>query len=119
MTLSYYEGARPPGTRLLFSLIALNGLFSAAVLTMWTAMQIFVADPITWATWAPLGRDSNPDFFDYPFVLLWSLPAGCAFAAWWTNKLGDRKLAYALVGIPVLWLGMVFAWYYLTPADWH
>jgi hypothetical protein len=122
MTISYYEDGKGDGRlpRRLLALMIANGCVAVVAVVAWTAASLFVAEPMSWATWVPISRgDSLDDLLEYPFVLLWLMPAAGAGAAWLAAKLRHRMAAYASVGLPLVLLGLVFGWYYLAPAAWH
>jgi hypothetical protein len=122
MSISY-TGADVPGTpvrerrRLILLLVAINTGFGLATLFWWTMMSLIVAEPIKWATWT--GISSHPDFFEYPFNMLWMLPLGGAAASWVLFKNGNRKHALWFGLFPVVFLGLVIGWFYLTPIEWR
>jgi hypothetical protein len=122
MTISYYEDGKGDGRlpRTLLGLMIANGCVALVAVVAWTAASLFVAEPMSWATWVPINRgDSLDDLMEYPFVLLWLMPAAGAGAAWLAAKLRNQMAAYASVGLPLVLLGLVFGWFYLAPAAWH
>lgn len=116
MSLSLYQSKRhdPSG---LVVLQALNLLFAAGIVFLWALMSILVAGPMRWATGRGLG--THPELLDYPFVLLWLLPAVGACGARIAHKAEWGRLAYFLATYPLLNLGLVAGWYYLIPVHWH
>ena len=108
----------PRGVRLL---LILNVIFSAAVLSAWTYVAMFLAEPIAWATWIRVYRSGNIlyDFFEYPFVMLWALPMGAICSAWMAVKADRDRLAFSCALFPVLGLSLVVAWYHLAPPEWR
>ena len=119
MTLSIYSGRRRFNARPLLCLMAVSACFSASVLFAWTIISVFVAEPISWATWAPLRIGSQPGLLDYPFILLWGLPLAGVFFAWIAKNVYQPKWAYFAVTTPMLILAMVFAYFYLVPLQYH
>jgi hypothetical protein len=110
------NGARRGWSMPLLLLAAVNAAFAVLVLSAWTFTSLFVADPIEWATWMRVHRGGSlMDLFDYPFVLLWLLPAGGISAAWMAGKSRKWGTAYAALTMPILVLGFCFAWFYLAP----
>ena len=72
---------------------------------------------LAWATWYGLG--SRPELFDYPFVVLWLLPAGGICGGWLAEKAQNRRLSCFFALFPLLFLGLLFGWYYLLPVEWR
>jgi hypothetical protein len=123
MSISYdLDGteARRSWSRPLLVLLTANGLFMMATLCAWTFLSLFLAEPLAWATWMRVHRGSNfMEIFDYPFVLLWLLPAGGMSIAWVASQSRRWGTAYASLTLPIIVLGFVYGWYYLAPTDWH
>lgn len=123
MLISYYEdGAVAPKrtSPFLALLIGLNGLFSGGIVFAWTYLALFVAEPLAWATWMPITRGQGvTGLIDYPFVMLWVMPLLGIFGTWISLKGGNKPVAYAFVGVPLVMLLLVLGWFHLTPSDWH
>lgn len=120
--LSYYDVTAqrkdPAGdNRVLLVLFVVNATFAATTLFWWTFMSLFVAAPIQWATWRGVG--ARPDLFDYPFIVLWLLPAAGVACGWIARRAGYGRIACWLAFFPVVLLGLVFGWFYLTPTEWR
>lgn len=121
--LSYYDvnpGRKDTSVadkRVLLVLFIVNATFAGTSLFMWTFLSLLIAEPIRWATWR--GIDARPDLLDYPFVLLWLLPASGILAGWVAMRAQQHKLACWLAFFPIILLGLIFGWYYLTPIEWH
>jgi hypothetical protein len=118
MSVTTY-GARRSSARSIFALIVANVAFAIGCLFWWNLLGLFVADPIAWATWAPLGRAGSPDYFRYPFGLLWMMPLGGALLGWMAIKLDQLRLARAAGMFPLMLLSLIFGWYYLAPIAWR
>jgi hypothetical protein len=121
-SISYHHAAPEENesdgdTRVLLALLIVNATFAAATVFWWTVLSVFVAEPIEWATWQ--GISSRPDLTDYPFVLLWLLPTAGVVAAWMAWRANNVRLACRMAMFPIVLLGLIIAWYYLTPPDWH
>jgi len=102
------------------TLMGLNGLVSSAILFAWTYIALFVAEPLSWATWMPISRGYGfTGVLDYPFVMLWVMPLIGIFGAWVGLQGGRKPLAYAFVVVPLAMLALVMGWYHLVPTDWH
>jgi hypothetical protein len=123
MLINYYEdGAVAPArtSRWMVTLMMANALLSSAIVFAWTYVALFVAEPLSWATWMSVSRGYGlTGVFEYPFVMLWGLPLLGVFGAWISLKAGRKTLAFAFVGVPLVMLGLVLGWYYATPSDWH
>lgn len=121
MTLSYYdhEGRAPARTSLLRILITIDLAFVALVLCGWTVLSFWVVDPIVWATWAPLTVGVTPGIFERPFILIWAVPLAGTGCGWLAMKSGYRSVGEGVTLAPVLFILITFAWFYLTPIEWH
>lgn len=98
-------------------LMLANAVVAMTVLFAWTAVSLYIVEPIAWATWMPVRRGTTfEDLFEYPFVMLWFMPAAGIFGAWLALKIGRRALAISCVTLPLGLLGLIFGWYYLAPA---
>lgn len=123
MLINYYEdgGEAPARTpRCMIALMTANALFAGAIVFAWTYVALFVAEPMSWATWMPVSRGYGLlGVFDYPFIMLWGMPLMGVFGAWISMQSRHKTLAFAFVGVPLVMLALVMGWFYLTPADWH
>ena len=99
--------------------MTLNACFAGSVLFAWTIIAVLVADPVSWATWAPITRGTRPDLFGYPFVLLWGLPVTGIFLSWIAKNFHNRKLAYFSVLMPLMVLSLIFVYFYFVPLQYH
>lgn len=102
---------------LLLILFVVNATFAATSIFWWTFISLFVAQPIQWATWG--GISSRPDLIEYPFILLWLLPASGIAAGWIAKGIHQPRIACWLAFLPIVLLGLVFGWFYLIPVEWH
>jgi hypothetical protein len=123
MLINYYEDGSAAPVRLsrpMIALMAMNGVFSSAILFAWTYIAFFVAEPLSWATWMPISRGFGfTGVLDYPFVMLWALPLVGVFGAWISIHAGRKPLAYAFVAVPLVMLALVMGWFHLAPPDWR
>ena len=102
------------------AVMVLNAAFGAAVLGAWTYVAVYLAQPIAWATWFSVYRSGDwMDIFNYPFILLWSLPFGAILGAWLAEKSNMRGLAYVVVLTPLLIHGTIIGWYHYAPPHWR
>lgn len=123
MSISYDiegQGVRKSWSTPLLVLAGLNAAFAIAMLSAWTAASFYLAEPLEWATWMRVNRGTSMmDVFDYPFVLLWMLPVGGVTVAWAASKSRQWPLVFVALTLPLLVLGLIVGWYYLTPTDWR
>lgn len=114
------KSARRRWSKPMLLLAGINSLVAVTMLAGWTFVSLFIAEPIEWATWMRVSRGSNfMDAFDYPFVLLWALPAGGITLAWIGTQSSKRGMAYASLTMPMVILGFMVGWFYLTPETWR
>ena len=122
MSISYDldgNGAPKAWSKTLLVLMGINGIFALAMLCAWTFLSLFVAEPLSWATWMRVTRGYGMmEIFDYPFVLLWLLPGAGMATAWVASQTRKWAMAYAALSLPIVILGFVFGWFYLAPPDW-
>ncbi len=121
MTISYYGGearAPIPASGFMTSLMLANAVVAMTVLFAWTAVSLYIVEPVAWATWMPVRRGTTfEDLFEYPFVLLWLMPAAGIAGAWASLKFGRRALALTCVALPLALLSFIFGWYHLAPPN--
>jgi hypothetical protein len=117
MSLSYYEGRRPPKTQILRLLAAFNVAFVVSILGGWALVSYMLANPLSWATWATLPTGRAPDYFEYPFVVLWVVPVVGLFLAWIAHSSRKTRLAIGILLVPALFLAVTLGWFHLAPAD--
>lgn len=91
----------------------LNVGFSAAMMWLWSDIPHSLADPVRWATWAPLRP--HPGLLEFPFVLLWGLPMAGTALAWLLRQGGSKRLALWVVSFPLLYLGILLACFHVVP----
>ncbi len=119
MTISYYgdEARAPiPASGVMTCLMLANAVVAMTVLFAWTAVSLYIVEPIAWATWMPVRRGTTfEDLFEYPFVMLWLMPAAGIAGAWLALKLGRRFLALSSVMLPIALLALIFGWYHFAP----
>lgn len=123
MLITYYEdGSTAPKqtSRGMAAMMCINAAISLSILFAWTYLALFVAEPFAWATWMPVNRGYGvKGVFDYPFLMLWLMPALGVFGAWVGLKGGRKAMAYSFLCIPPVMLMLIVGWFYLTPPDWH
>jgi hypothetical protein len=95
---------------LAYAVVAMTVLFA------WTAISLYLVEPIAWATWMPVRRGTSfEDLFEYPFVMLWLMPTAGIAGAWISLKLGRRALAITCVTLPIALLALIIGWYNFAP----
>lgn len=115
--LSYYDGKKKVRSGLVRTLMWLNGLVAVSVVAYWTGVSLVLEEPFRWAT--GLGVGTSPSLFEYPYVLLWIVPAGAAVIGWLSIH-AELPALGRFVGIyPLLFLNLMVGWYYLAPVQWH
>ena len=119
MTISYYDdGLRAPARPSAFMtlLMLVNSIIAMTVLFAWTAISLYIVEPIAWATWMPVRRGTSfEELFEYPFVMLWLMPMGGVIVAWLALKAGRRSLALTCLVMPIALLGLILGWFYGAP----
>lgn len=120
MTISYYgdEARAPiPVSGAMTFLMLVNAVIAMTVLFAWTAVSLYIVEPIAWATWMPVRRGTTfEDLFRYPFVMLWFMPALGIAGTWLALKRGRRGIALSCAILPIAFLGLIFGWYHFAPA---
>ncbi len=115
-----YQSDSTKLSRFVVALMLVNTGFAAMVLGGWTYMSQFAEEPVAWATWHRVYRSGQPsEIFDYPYVLLWMMPAGAVLIAWVASKAKSRGLSLASLTLPILLNAMVMGWFYLAPYEWR
>jgi hypothetical protein len=121
VTISYYDAGlraaiRP--TAFMTFLMLLNAVIAMTVLFAWTAVSLYIVEPIAWATWMPVRRGTSfEELFEYPFVMLWLMPLAGVVVAWLGLKGGRRGLALTALILPIALLGLIFGWFYGAPPE--
>jgi len=119
VTISYYDNdpsasAGPSGT-MTFLMLA-NAVIALTVLFAWTAVSLYIVEPIAWATWMPVRRGTSfEELCEYPFVMLWLGPITGIAGAWLALRLGRQTAAVICVVAPIAVLALIFGWYYGAP----
>ena len=114
------RSSRSKWSRPLILLAIVNAVFAGTMMSAWNYAQVFVAEPLAWATWMRVYRGGALlDIFNYPFVLLWLMPA-CGIAIAVVAGEGRRwSMAWAALMLPIIILGVTIGWFYIAPPDWH
>ncbi len=119
MTISYYDDDTRASVRAsgpLTFLMLTNAVIGLTVLFAWTAVSLYIVEPIAWATWMPVQRGTSfEDLFEYPFVMLWLMPAAGIVGAWLSLRMGRRGAALMCAIMPIAVLALIFGWFYLAP----
>jgi hypothetical protein len=104
---------RPRHPRLFRALVLANGSFAFLVVFVWALAAIVIADPISWATWAPVERTSQLSLINYPTNLLWMLPALALGAGWAARKGRHERLALGVMLMPVMFFALMIGSYHV------
>lgn len=107
MAQVFYDTRAPDRYGLLRLVIVANILASAAGCAAWTTFWPLVADDVIWALGPQFGGGIGSPF-DYPHVLVWSLPAVCAMVAWALMRLRLPRLAWPVVLLPAAFAGALY-----------
>ena len=100
------------GKVFLSTMACINLMFAALNVFMWSVVALVLADPISWATWSPLGAVTHrPDLFEYPFVLLWALPLAGSGVAALNNFLGFKRMAKLAAAFPISLFVVTVCWW--------
>lgn len=120
MATTLYEQARQHNKALVRFLTLANLAFAGLVLGAWTTTSLLVSEPITWATWHSIqGVKTWEGIFAYPYMMLWALPLGAVFGSWVAQKAKRWQLAAGIVFVPIVFLGLTIAMYYILPDAMH
>ena len=117
MTISYHDGRTRPAPGLATALMFLDAALVLVVVLGWPMLAEALGAPIEWAMSA--GTGSVFDLRAYPYTVLWLLPMAGSVLGAIGLRLEMWLLARIATGFPVLLLGLVYGWYYLTPLAWH
>jgi hypothetical protein len=97
-----------------------NASFAVVVLLAWSSVQLYLIEPIEWATWRPITRSQDlMSLGEYPFVILWLLPLLGMFGGFIFGAAGKSKQAYFCATTPIILIAGILCWYYFLPQDWH
>ncbi|MEZ5850954.1 MAG: hypothetical protein R3D68_09950 [Hyphomicrobiaceae bacterium] len=109
------------GQRHLLNVLGIvNTSFAVVVLLAWSSVQLFLMEPIEWATWQPITRTQDlASLGEYPFVILWLLPLLGMFGGMVFGASGKSKQAYFCATTPIILISGILAWYYFLPQEWH
>lgn len=100
------------GKVFLSTMACINIAFAGLNLFLWSVVAIVLADPISWATWSPLGSvNHRPDLFEYPYVLLWGLPLAGSGVAALNNFMGFKRMAKVAALFPISLFAVTVCWW--------
>jgi hypothetical protein len=97
-------------------LAAFNAAFVVAILGGWAIISGILADPLSWATVTSVPR-GTPNYLEYPFIVMWVVPAIGLCLAWVAHKGEYSRLAVAILLVPVLFLAVTLGWFHFAPSD--
>lgn len=105
-----YEGGERRNQGLLLGLTTVNVGIALLVLGSWSLIGPMVADSAGQVIGTGLAKHARPSAMDYPFMLLWALPASAAVLALVLNRPKSSSMALAIAAYPVFLL-LASAWW--------
>jgi hypothetical protein len=87
-----------------------NIAFATAVLFAWPQVAAYLDAPLSLA--ADAGIASRPQFDEYPYVLLWSMPVIATLGSWIASRSGQFLFAKFLTAYPALVVVGAVIWYH-------
>ena len=112
MSQFIYDGRHRRPQPLLWFLLTANVGFALVVLGSWSWIGPLIADPASVTIGDGIGADATPRAFDYPFVILWAIPAGAAAVALLLLNVNRTGMAKAVAAYPIL-LIVAASWWHL------
>ena len=107
--VSLYEGRPYDPNRFVRMMAVANIGFALVILFGWPYVSAFLDTPVSVA--AEVGINRRPDFTEYPYVLLWTLPLLGSIGAWVASRSGNFLFAKFLAAYPALVIGAAVVWY--------
>ena len=111
MAVSIYEGRRDYKSSFVNAMILVNVAFTALVIFQWPLIASYIADPMGAAAGQAMSDRSRPDFIDYPYSLLWTMPLICALFAWLGMKSGWVSFSKFVSFFPTALTSLSCLWY--------
>lgn len=90
----------------------LNIAFALAILLGWPYLAPTLAEPMSAAAGASLGRHSKPEYFEFPYVLLWGGPLFACYVAWVTRRIGWKMFPRFAAIYPLGLFALCVVWYH-------
>ena len=113
VSVSLYEGRAYDPNRFVRLMAVINITFACVVLFAWSEISAYLDTPVSVA--ADAGIAGRPDFSEYPYVLLWTLPILGTLGAWIATRAEKFLFAKFLAAYPaIVILGAVFWYNYLS-----
>ncbi len=113
VSVSLYEGRAYDPNRFVRLMAVVNITFACVVLFAWSEIATYLDAPMAVAADAGIAR--RPDFSEYPYVLLWTLPILGSLGAWLAFRAEKFLFAKFLAAYPtIVILGAVFWYHYLS-----
>jgi hypothetical protein len=98
----------------LFNLLAFANVgFAFLIVFVWAVAQLVIADPIAWATLAPIDRQNYLSLFTYPINLLWMLPVVAVCVGWSARKSRKERTAIGILLMPILFFSLMIGTYHV------
>ncbi|MEZ5924829.1 MAG: hypothetical protein R3D57_10660 [Hyphomicrobiaceae bacterium] len=110
MSVSLYEGRAYDANRFVRLMAVVNVAFACVVLFAWPQIAGLLDTPVSVA--ADAGIASRPEFSEYPYVLLWSLPILGSLAAWIATRSEKFLFAKFLAAYPAIVILAAVGWYH-------
>lgn len=107
--VSLYEGRPYDPNRFVRLMAFVNIGFALIVLCGWQQIAGFLDTPVSVAAEAGINR--RPDFIEYPYVLLWTLPLLGSIGAWVATRSGNFLFAKFLAAYPAMVIAAAVFWY--------
>jgi hypothetical protein len=111
--VSLYDGRAFDPNRFVRLMSFVNITFAGVVLFAWPQIAGYLDGPMSLAADAGIAR--QPQFDEYPYVLLWTVPIISTLGSWIAARSGSFGFAKFLTAYPaVVILGAVFWFHYLS-----
>jgi hypothetical protein len=110
VSVSLYEGRAYDPNRFVRLMAVVNITFALVVLFAWPMVATYLDTPFSVA--ADAGIASRPNFAEYPYVLLWTLPVLGSLGAWLATRAEKFLFAKFLAAYPALVIVAAVGWYH-------
>lgn len=114
VSVSLYEGRAYDPNRFVRLMAVINITFACVVLFAWSEIAAYLDTPMSVAADAGIAR--RPDFTEYPYVLLWTLPILGSLGAWIAFRAQQFLFAKFLAAYPALVIVGAVLWYHYLSA---
>lgn len=114
VSVSLYEGRAYDPNRFVRLMAVVNIVFACVVLFAWSEIAVYLDAPMAVASDAGIAR--RPDFSEYPYVLLWTLPILGSLGAWIAFRAEKFLFAKFLAAYPAIVIISAVFWYHYLSA---